>query len=121
MVSKYYRGEYKGLLFPVMDIILMTTFYLMAIRNKKKISLHMRYMIAIPLVFLSPTMGRILGQNISNPNLDPNHVLYGSINLLLVALIIWDKSNGKKYQPYVIALAGFIIYELAYHIVFKVL
>ncbi len=114
----YNRSDFQRLLFPSMDIVLLLVFYALAIRNKKTIALHMRYIIPIPLVFLSPTLGRIFGHLMSNSFIDSGHILYGLINLILLSLIFWDKANNRKYQPYLVALAGFIIYQVLYHIVF---
>lgn len=118
MINMYNNGDFNRLLFPLMDISLLLVFYTLAIRNRKNIAYHMRYMIAIPLVFLSPTLGRILGRILSDPFIDSGHILYGSINLVLLVLIFWDRANNRKYQPYLVALSGFIIYETLYHIIF---
>lgn len=118
MINMYNNGDFNRLLFPLMDISLLLIFYTLAIRNKKNIALHMRYMIAIPMVFLSPTLGRILGNVLSDPFIDTGHILYGSINLMLLTLILWDRANNKKYQPYLVALSGFIIYQSLYHVIF---
>lgn len=118
MINMYNNGDFSRLLFPLMDISLLLVFYTLAIRNRKNTAIHMRYMIAIPLVFLSPTLGRILNRLLSDPFIDSGHILYGSINLMILVLIFWDRANDKNYQPYMVALSGFIVYETLYHIIF---
>lgn len=118
IINMYNNGDFNRLLFPLMDVSLLLIFYTLAIRHRKNMAIHMRYMIAIPMVFLSPTLGRILDLLLRHPFIDSGHILYGSINLLLLALIFWDRANHKNYQPYLVALSGFVIYESLYHLIF---
>jgi hypothetical protein len=49
----------KNLFFSLADSFLLILFYSLAVYYKKISSIHMRYMIALTLVFLGPTVGRI--------------------------------------------------------------
>lgn len=117
MHINYVRGDFANLLFPIMDMILLNIFYISAIYNKKIIAVHMRYMIAIPMVFLSPTLGRIIDYYVTSSNPLSGNILYGGICLLLMGLILWDKRHKRKFQPYVVALTGFIVYLISYNII----
>ena len=95
---------------PVFDVGLLLIFYPLAIKNKKNISHHMRYMIAITLIFIGPTLARILAHWTDINGFWVTMITWGSINLILIGLIIWDKINHREYKPYLIALSGFLVY-----------
>ena len=114
----YLRGDHENLFFPIMDMILLTTFYILAIRNKSNVTIHMRYMISIPMVFLSPTVSRIIFFYFTSSVPLVGNMVYGGICLLLIGLILWDILHKRKFQPYVVALTGFSIYLLFYNIIF---
>ncbi len=108
----------KYLFFSLADCSLLIIFYTLAIYYKKLSSRHMRYMIATTLVFFGPTVGRIGPIFLGWSELLTQNIQYLIIYLILVSLLIYDRSNGKKYQPYVFAICFFIIHQIVYHIVF---
>lgn len=74
-IIKIIRTEdIANLFFPLGDGILLVAFYSLAIYNRKTTSKHMRYMIALALVLLGPTVGRI-GPNLLgwSGNFTQNH------------------------------------------------
>ncbi len=98
---------------PIFDAGLLLLFYTLAIRNKKNIAYHMRYMIAITLIFIGPTLARILFHWTDISGFWGTMITWGSINLILVGLIFWDKINHREYKPYIVALSGFFVYLVA--------
>ena len=106
------------LFFPIADGILLITFYLLAIRYRKETSKHMRYMIASALVLLGPTWGRIGGDLIGMSHLLTQNIQYAIIYSILIGLIFYDKKNHRKFQPYLVAIVGFALHQIAYHLVF---
>lgn len=111
MIKEYGKG-----LFPLnasFDIVLLLLFYILAIKHKKEVALHMRYMIAIALIFLGPTLGRIIFFLLELENLGAWHIPYLAVLAILLSLIFWDKKNNRKYQPFVVALISFTIYLVA--------
>ena len=106
------------LFFPIADGILLITFYSLAIYYRKKTAKHMRYMIASALVLLGPTWGRMGGSLFALPDLLTQNIQYVIIYSILITLIFYDKKNHRKYQPYLVAIAGFALHQIAYHIVF---
>lgn len=106
------------LFFPIGDGILLITFYLLAIRYRKETSKHMRYMIASALVLLGPTWGRIGGDFIGMSHLLTQNIQYAIIYSILIGLIFYDKKNHRKFQPYLVAIVGFALHQIAYHLVF---
>ncbi|MBC2846346.1 hypothetical protein [Winogradskyella flava] len=108
--------EYGKNLFPLnasFDIILLLMFYTLAIKHKNNVAIHMRYMIAITLIFIGPTLGRIIFFLLELEDLGAFHIPYLAVIGILIGLIIWDKKNNRTYSPYVLALIAFIIYLVA--------
>jgi hypothetical protein len=108
--------EYGKNLFPLnasFDIVLLILFYTLAIKHKKNVAIHMRYMIAIALIFIGPTLGRIIYFLLELESLGSLHIPYLAVIGILLGLIIWDNKNKSKYKPYVVALISFIIYLTA--------
>jgi hypothetical protein len=109
------------IIFPIADMILLIVFYSLGIIYKKVPAKHMRYMIALSLVFLDPTLGRIVF-NLSNlmgyNTLAVHHITLGTISAILVGLIFFDKANNRNYKPYVFALSLFLVYQMTFHIIY---
>ncbi|WP_455169914.1 hypothetical protein [Aegicerativicinus sediminis] len=103
-------SDFASSINPIMDLLLLLIFYPLAIKNKKKVTVHMRYMIAVTLIFIGPTVARILSHYTSVGNYWGPLITWGCIPLILSGLIIWDKKNGRNYRPYLLALGGFTIY-----------
>lgn len=78
----------------------------------------MRYMIAAALVFLGPTVGRIGPILLGWSEMVTQNVQYGIIYSILVSLLFYDKSNGRKFQPYAIAICFFVAHQIIYHMVY---
>lgn len=108
--------EYGKNLFPLnasFDIVLLMLFYTLAIKYKNKVAIHMRYMIAIALIFIGPTLGRIIFFLMELENLGALHIPYLIVIGILLGLIFWDKKNDREYKPYLIAFISFTIYLIA--------
>ena len=111
MIKEYGKG-----LFPLnasFDIALLMLFYILAIKYKKEVAIHMRYMIAIALIFVGPTLGRIIIFLLELEHLGPLQIPYLIVITILLGLIFWDKKNGRKYKPYIVAVAAFSIYLIS--------
>lgn len=118
-VMKVVRTEnLANLFFPLADGTLLILFYMLAIYNRKSAYKHMRYMIASALVLLGPTVGRIGPMLLGWTDFFTQNVEYGIVYAILIGLILYDLKNKRKFQPYLIAIAGFIIHELVYYLVF---
>ena len=108
--------EYGKNLIPLnagFDIVLLVLFYTLAIKHKNKVAVHMRYMIAIALIFLGPTLGRIIFILLGWEGLGSFHIPYVAVIGILLGLIFWDKKNNRTYKPYVVAVIAFAIYLIA--------
>jgi len=78
----------------------------------------MRYMIAAAMVLLGPTVGRILPILFGFSELATQNIQFAIIQSILIALIIFDIRNGKKYYPYLIAIAGWCVHQLVFYYLF---
>ncbi len=111
MIKEYGKG-----LFPLnasFDIALLMLFYILAIKYKKDVAIHMRYMIAIALIFVGPTLGRIIFFLLGLENLGPLQIPYLIVIAIFLALIFLDKKNGRNYKPYLVSVAAFSIYLIS--------
>lgn len=115
MIKEYGKG-----LIPLnasFDIALLMLFYILAIKYKKDVARHMRYMIAIALIFVGPTLGRIIFYLLGLGHLGYLQIPYLLVLAILITLIFWDKANKRNYKPYLIALMSFTIYLIALYTV----
>ncbi len=118
-IIKIIRTEdIRNLFFPLGDGALLITFYQLAIYNKKKSGKHMRYMIASALVLLGPTVGRMGPTLFGWSGLFTQNFQYALIYAILIALIFYDRKNHRKYQPYLISIAGFFLHQVVFHLLF---
>lgn len=111
MIKEYGKG-----LFPLnasFDIALLLMFYTLAIKYKNDVAIHMRYMIAIALIFVGPTLGRIIFFLLGLEHLGSLQIPYLAVIAILLSLIVWDKKHNRKYKPYLLALISFTIYLIA--------
>ena len=101
--------------FAIGDGCLLILFYCLAIRYRRRSPLHMRFMIAAAMVLSGPTIGRILPNIFGFSELATQNVQFAIIQSILIALIIFDIRNGKKYYPYIIAIAGWSVHQLVFY------
>lgn len=118
MINTALSEDIRNLFFPLGDCILLIVFYTLAIYNRKRTTKHMRFMIAVAIVFLGPTVGRI-GPNL----LEWNEVLtqffqYTITYLILLILIIYDRLNNREYRPYLIAIIGYLVHMTVFYMTF---
>jgi len=107
-----------NLFFPLGDGTLLIAFYSLAIYYRRNTSKHMRYMIALTLVLLGPTWGRMGGSLLGLTDLATQNIQYAIIYAILVSLTLYDIRNKRKYFPYLIAIFAFMIHQAVYYWVF---
>jgi hypothetical protein len=96
------------------DVILLVTFYSLAIANIKTTPLHMRYMIATTLIFIDPTLSRLLSNWFHLSAFNADLITFLSTDLILVILILYDFKNDRRYKPYIYALSLFLMYHVSF-------
>ena len=100
---------------PFYQIVDFVTLYILAIYYKKKISYHMRYMIATSLAVYGAALKRLFVNFMGINGL--NAFLYTFIvtDLILVGLIIYDRRHEKSYKPYVVSLIILVASQLGFY------
>jgi hypothetical protein len=100
---------------PFYQIFNFVTLYVLAIYYKKKISYHMRYMIATSLAVYGAALKRFFINFMGISGL--NAFLYTFIvtDLILLGLIIYDRRHGKSYQPYIVSLIIFVASQFGFY------
>jgi hypothetical protein len=111
-------GNINNLFFPLADSGLLITFYALAIYYRKESAKHMRYMIALSLVLLGPTVGRIGPIWLGWSEVLTQSVQYGIIYVVLISLLFYDLTENKRYFPYPIAMGCFMIHLAIFYYVF---
>lgn len=83
----------------IFDAGLFLLFYTMAILKRKKTEQHARYMMLTPVAFMNPTLGRAISPEVSLP-----------VQLvLLLVLFIVAKVRKRPWQPFAVALVGYVL------------
>lgn len=96
MLSLYWFGCFHALAFGIL--------YGLAITYRRNVHLHARYMITTGLIFLFPGLSRLIfitAQSFDWPDPDFYHVQF-IIGLLGVALIAWDRMQGRFRAPFIV-------------------
>jgi hypothetical protein len=104
--------------FPIGDGTLLVLFYSLAIYNRKKTALHMRYMIAAALVLFGPTVGRILPNLLGFGAIATQNIQFTIIQSILIALVLFDKTNNRKYFPYLLSITGWCVHQFIFYCLF---
>lgn len=108
----------RTLFFPLADCFLLLLFYSLAIYNKKIRGIHMRYMIALAIVFLGPTIGRIGPSLLGWNDVLTQFIQYSITFIILFSLILNDKRNKREYHPYVLTSIAYALHMIAFYLVF---
>lgn len=89
---------------PFYQIVDFVTLYILAIYYKKKISYHLRYMIATSLAVYGAALKRFFINFIGISG--SNAFLYTFIltDIILLGFIIYDRKHKKSYKPYLVSL-----------------
>jgi hypothetical protein len=104
-------------------LIWLSTFFSLAIINRKTPSIHARYMVAAVLTFIGPTLDRFLFFWLDFAYIFPGvGIEYASfllIDILLLFLIIVDLKKKRNIYPLVISLSIYIIFQALYTLIQK--
>jgi len=111
------------IIFPIADMILLLVFYSlgMTMIHRKRTAEHIRYMICLSLVFLDPTLGRVvftISGLMGYSTLAVHHITLGTISVILLILIFYDRAHHRNYKPYLVALPLFTIYQILFQVLY---
>ena len=94
----------------------------MALRHRKNLQLHARYMASTATLLLPPALARLLsGMNLPfvNSFMSALHTSYFATELVVIALLFSDWRNGGIRRPYVILFAFTVLQHLSILVVPK--
>jgi hypothetical protein len=117
-IVKSAHYNFITIFFPIADALVMVALYFLAIYHRKDSGKHMRYMIAMTLVFLFPTLGRINPIWLGMSDIVGQDVDYGIIYVILLALTFYDRRHQKNFRPYLVAIPFFALHQSVFHILF---
>ena len=110
----------KALYLPFCDTILFSTFYILAIINRRNTSSHMRYIIATGFVFINPSLIRTLGIWFHIEFFYAALISMAFVDLMLIGFIYFDRVRNRRFRPFVIILTLFLVYHtgiiILYHL-----
>ncbi len=91
-------------------------FYVLAVINRKKIVAHATYMFAAILTLLGPTLDRIIIPLYVKYDLNIHFFIttFILINLLLLALVLYQFKKGTAIKPALVSLGIYIAGQLLY-------
>jgi hypothetical protein len=112
--SGFMKYMYAEHFHSICDVGLLITFYSLAIANIKITPRHMRYMIATTLIFIDPTLSRLLSSLFQVSSFNADLITFLFTDLILVALIIYDLKGHRRYKPYLYALRLFLVYHISF-------
>jgi hypothetical protein len=96
------------------QLILLVFFYLLAISNRRNIPVHMRYMIAVAFIVAPAGVARVLGYWFEVPRYASGLASNALLDVVLIALILFDRRNHLNFRPYVLVLALFVLSHAAF-------
>lgn len=100
----------------VANVLLLIIFYSLAIANVRITPRHMRYMIATTLIFIDPTLSRLLSGLFQVSSYYSDLVTFLFTDGILVALIVYDLKGHRRYKPYLYVLGLFLIYHISFFV-----
>lgn len=98
------------------QLLLLAVFYLLAVKNRRNIPAHMRYMIAVALIVAPAGIARILGYWFDVPRYTSGLISNALLDAALIALILFDRRNHLNYRPYLLVLPLFLLTHAAFAI-----
>jgi hypothetical protein len=109
--SKNFLTILDGLYLPLTDTLLFSTFYLLAIINKRNTAVHMRYIIMTGLVFIDASLIRSLAIWFHVNFFYAALISISFVDLILITLIYFDKIKGRPFKPFLISLILFAVVQ----------
>lgn len=99
---------------PLSQMLIFTVLYILAMVNKQKPPLHLRYIISCTLVLLAPGLERIPIYWFGQPEQPSTLFAFIITDILLIGLIIYDRKNNQKYNAYIISLVLLLLAHITY-------
>jgi uncharacterized membrane protein len=98
----------------VAQLLLLVVFYMLAILNRRNVPVHMRYMIAVALIVAPAGIARVLGYWFDVPRYASGLASNALLDVVLIALLLFDRRNHLNYRPYLLVLPLFALSHAAF-------
>src|SRR5258708_1373035 len=107
--------------FEIAHTLIFSTFYILAVVNRKIIGRHAGYMIATGLIFINPMLRRVFtnGFNLSFTVAETIALLV--TDLAVISLLLFARRRHLNYKLYYIILATFLVYQIPMFIMIYIL
>lgn len=105
------QDVFSDMLTPYLDLIFFVIFYVIAMINKKNISLHVSFIIAASFVVLAPALGRLCGYLFGDSLLTILANILPKYIIVIILMIIEKRRLGKPilHSPYLLILGLFLL------------
>jgi len=111
------KEKLADLFLPLSQMIVFAILYILAMVNKSKTPLHLRYIITSTLALLAPGLERIPIYWFAQPEQQSTLFAFIITDLIVIGLIFYDRKNNKKYNAYTISLGLLIFAHICYLLV----
>lgn len=98
--------------FQVMHIIFFTTFYILAVINRKKTARHAAFMIGTGLIFINPIVRRVFSNAFGYSFTVAETIALAVTDIALVSLLIYAKRRNLNHKIYYLIMAMFVFYQV---------
>ena len=109
------QDRIANLFTPFYQIVDFVSLYALAIYYRKKISYHMRYMIATSLAIYGAATRRFFIHLVGLSSQQAALYTFLLTGMILLGLIAYDARHGKSFRPYVVALAIVTLSALGFY------
>jgi F0F1-type ATP synthase assembly protein I len=109
--DEVFAAEAANYYLPLSMIAVFVIAYALAIRFRRDMALHARYMICTGLTIIDPVLGRILGFYLP-PFSEPlayQAITFGLTDLVLIGLILRERSATRGRQAFPLMLGVFVL------------
>ena len=102
------------LMLQITILIQFVIFYSLAIRNRKRVDVHARYMVCTALPMIDPIFARILMFNVlpAEQASLAQYFTFAFTDLIVVALIVWDWRSSRRRDVFLPVLFVLIVLQL---------
>jgi hypothetical protein len=106
----------KTLFIPFAELLLFTSFYILAIVHKLNVAFHMRYIICTALILITPSLARVTGFWFDIRQFSSYRISFLVSDFIVIILILFDRQKKLNYQPYFVALILFLIFHISWYL-----
>lgn len=98
--------------FQIVHTVIFSTFYVLAVVNRKNTGRHAGYMIATGLIFINPTLRRVFNNGFHLSFTVAETIALLVTDLAVISLLLFARRRNLNYKLYYIVLATFLVYQI---------